>query len=213
MKKLLLHSTFAGLLCLLITISSLAHAGIIHTFTFEDVAQWDEIRGITNGDSLSIMFDDGTDFNNVQWSDIEYFQYNLSVGDTHKVNSDFVTFGEAKELFAESNGIVSIQLDRLGPENYIYGYNSISKMLGQIQSGNLSYFYAHYYPFSTAGPDAAYLGLIDGLTNITYSSQTSAQVSEPSTLAIFSLAMLGLCSRRMKQKNSPTIQALKYGKH
>jgi len=196
MKKLLLHSILVSTIWLLNTTSNHAIAGIIHTFTFDEVAQWDDIRGISDGDSLSIMFDNDTDFDNVQWHDIEYFQYNLSAGVTGKIDSDFTTFGLAKTLFSEENGLVSIHLNRLGDSNYIYGYNSVTNMLGQIQSGSLSYFYLHYYPFASNGPDAAYLGLVDGLTNISYSSK----VPEPSILIIFALGLMGLTTLRFKNK-------------
>jgi len=203
MKKRLLQVTFVSIISLLCAITNLANAGIIHNFIFDNLAQWDEVKGITNGDSLNIMFDDNTDFNNVQWSDIEYFQYHLSVGRTEKLDTFSSTIGLASELFSESNGVVSLTLNRLGKEHYISGYNLISNLPGYIHSGELSYFFATYYDATNQYIDSAYLMLETGLDSITYTSKTIGQVSEPSTLAVLLLALFGLISRQFKQQMLP----------
>jgi len=196
MNKSVLKTAVISFLVILVIKAATANAGIIHTFEFDDVSKWDQVRGIVDNDSLSIMFKDSTDFNNVLWSDIEYFQYNLKSGATDKYDNNFITLGLANELFSESNGVVTLLLDRLGVDSYIIGYNADNSMLGQIQTGSISSLYVQYFPYASSGPDVGYLTLYNGLANISFTS--TMQVPEPSTFAILALGIAGLMVSRKK---------------
>ena len=181
--------------CLLLCITSIANAGIIKKFTF-DISEWDYNSSgrVSNGDSLTIMFDDSTNFNNVLWSDIDYFQFHIDAGMTYKIDSDFTTLGTAADFFSETDGLVSMLFSGSGPSNYIYGYNSVNGLFGQISTSIIFPFY--HYPETT---DSYYanLGLNSGSSLIIKSSE----VPEPSTLAIFLLGIMGIVSRYFRKQH------------
>ena len=191
MKSKYLNTALA---CILLCITSIANAGIIKTFTF-DTSDWDYNSSgrVSDGDSLTIMFDDSTDFNNVFWSDIEYFQFNVAAGTTYKIDSDFTSLGTAAGLFSETDGLVSILFSGSGPNNYIYGYNSVNRLFGEISTSSI---WPYYHKLGTTDSYHANLGLNQG-SNVTIKA---SEVPEPSTLAIFALGMIGLVSRRFKKQ-------------
>lgn len=199
-----------GLASSLMLMTNFAHAGVIHTFTFDDVSDWNNVNRMSDGDSLSITFSDSTNFNNVQWEDILSFQFDIALGNTYKIDSEFSTRGVAAELFSENNGIVSMVFSALGPKNSLYGYSTEARTYGEFRSGSGSYnIFGTYHLEEAMGidqptwPDGtpinyqASLGGYDIKRDLVLTS--SVAVPEPSTFAIFVLA--GFMMRRFKVAN------------
>lgn len=192
-------------------VGNVANAGIIHTFVFDDIDEWDHVRLFEDGNSLSITFSDDTDYNNVQWSDILSFQYHFAVGTTYLIDSGFTATGDASTLFSERNGVVSLLFNTAGPQTYIYGYNSVLNTYGQITSGAGLSLYANIHlnqtvgnlsPFDEDGNVINYLawaGLANQSDSKAYTS--SVTVPEPSTFAIFMLALAGFMMRLFQVAN------------
>ena len=191
MKHKFLNAALVSLVmaaCLLINV---ANAGIIKTFKFNP-SEWDHNNSLSlsYGDSLTIKFDDSTNFNSVFWSNIEYFQFNVAAGITYKIDSEIKTLGTAADLFSETNGIVSMLFNGSGPQSYIYGYDSIHRTFAEIKTSTI---WAGYRPYGTTN----YMAIM-GLNAGSSLTIKASEVPEPSTLAIFALGMFGLISRRIK---------------
>jgi hypothetical protein len=203
-----LKNSAAGFLVALLTMVSTANAAIIHNFTFDDISEWGQVNNFFDGDSLSVTFDVGTDFNNVQWDDILAFQFNLAMGTTYLIDSQFETRGVASGMFSESNGAVSMTFSVSGPYQYLYGFSSVLNTFGQFGTGGgTPTLYGTYHLVPDGTNDATYsdgtpinyqssITLNGQLDDVVYTSSVS--VSEPTTLAIFALGFAGLATRRVK---------------
>ncbi len=193
MKNKFLNAALVALVIAASSLANVANAGIIKTFTFNP-SDWDENNslGLSYGDSLTINFDDSTDFNNVFWDDIEYFQFNVAAGITYKIDSEIKTLGAAAGLFSETNGLVSMLFNGSGPQSYIYGYDSVHRTFAEIK---MSTIWAGYRPHGSTGNNMAIMKLNPGSNIIIEASE----VPEPSTLALFALTLIGLVSRRINK--------------
>lgn len=206
-----LKNSAAGLVGALLMMASSANAAIIHNFAFDDVSEWGRANDFFDGDSLSVTFDDGTDFNNVQWDDILAFQFNLAMGTTYLIDSQFQSRGIASDMFSESNGDVSMTFSVSGPSRSIYGYSSVLSTYGQFGSGGGSPTLYGTYHLAPGGINAATypdgtpinyqssITLNGQLDDVVYTSSVS--VSEPTTWAIFALGFAGVAMRRVKMSN------------
>jgi hypothetical protein len=196
MKFKFLKSILVGMI---ISASSLANAGLIHTFEFDDLSAWNNVSNFIVGDSLTVTFDDNTDFNNVEWNDILSFQFNINAGSPGALhNADFNTNGNANDMFSFINnevvlnfGVASVSgfADPVNGKGYtaLFENNSIdiSVEIGQTSTGS----------YVTAI-------LEDTTSGSSYSIiSTPIQVPAPASLAIFALGMLGLASRRFKNQS------------
>ena len=183
----------------LLTLSVSSQAGMIKTFVFDDLSMWLSTSAISLNDSLSIEFENTTDFNDVQSSNILGFQYNLIAGITEWYDvADFTYIGNGgdfSDVFALSGSNVVINYT-----NSHVGWIAALKnnLYAQLAPGQNSHIQTQYYDTEQSSPPYAQALYLE--TNVSYSSGT-AQVPEPSTLAIFALGMIGLASRRFKRQS------------
>jgi hypothetical protein len=195
MKFKFLKSILVGMI---ISASSFANAGLIHTFEFDDLSAWSNVSHFIVGDSLTVTFDDNTDFNFLGWDDILSFQFNINAGSPGALhNASFFTTGNASDLFSFINNEIVLNFGRASVSGFAdqargKGYtelfnnnsNNIAVEIGETSTG---YITARLEGFNLSS---------------SYSIiSTPIQVPAPASLTIFALGMMGLASRRFKKQS------------
>ncbi|MGK0306290.1 MAG: hypothetical protein ACI8UG_002045 [Gammaproteobacteria bacterium] len=200
MKFKILKAAFAGLV---LSVSSFVNAGIIYTFTFNDISPWVHVENIIAGDSLTITFGDSTDFNDLSWDDMESYQYNLAAGETYAV-TNFTAYRPYNNFFSYLNDELSITYKNRDDFSYVVG-RSANDYYAQIVDNGVAQMATEYDDVNGV-KSWAELHTLDRRLSVTYCADGTTQcisgvdVNEPSTLAIFALGLMGLASRRFKKQ-------------
>ncbi|WP_226960698.1 PEP-CTERM sorting domain-containing protein [Thalassotalea sp. LPB0316] len=204
MKFKFLAIMFVGVM---LSVSMSAKAGIIHTFVFDDLSKWQTNSNFQVGDSLTVEFANSTDFNNVFISDILGIQFNLQVGNTTKVeqpnllNNCWPNCNAAFDMFSLVDGKLAMTFKHTDPQIGFNGSNGTGTYVQLYMQGGNSGAYNMYSQFQTInGIGNAWLGFVNEGETIQYFA-SPIKASEPSTLAILALGIIGLASRRFKKQS------------
>ena len=184
-------------MCVFLGASNSAIAGIIYDFDVS--SQTISSNRDFSGYSVVFEFSNDTDFNNVQIENIERFGF--SYENVEYSGSTFEHYSNVKNLFStDTNGDVILTLGgSYNPADIRWsdGDNSVLVSQTRIDKGgyfNLSISVNGYHNYVSTTLD-----FTNDFIGVARTAGVPA-IPEPSTLAIFTIGMLGLVSRRYKNK-------------
>jgi hypothetical protein len=163
-------------------------------FTYElNTSDWDASNNLTDGDTLTFSFLDGTDLNNITSADIFSYAYDFAAGTT---GTNYFAAGWRTEVgdigsaFSWDGFTLDLTFDMLGGD-YIQhdddlGYNN------QVVTGQNTHIYSTH-------SDGYTLASLSHPGSVLTLSSTFA-VPEPSIIALFGLGLVGLGFARRKRQ-------------
>ena len=162
-------------------------------FTYElNTSDWDYTHNLTDGDTLTFSFLDGTDLNNITSADIFSYTYDFAAGTTgtnYFAAGWHTDVGDIGSAFSWDGFTLDLTFDNLGGD-YIQGYDDMG-FLNQVVTGQQTHLRSNH----SGGLSLA--GLSDG--SVLTLSSTFA-VPEPSIIALFGLGLVGLGFARRKRQ-------------
>jgi hypothetical protein len=173
-----------------------ANAALVFTYEL-NTSDWDITVQLTDGDTLSFSFLDGTDLYNISSADIYSYTYDLAAGST---GTNYKGAGWASEVgnigthFSWDGTHLDLTFNNLGGDFITQtddtGYNS------HIATGQTNHVYSNY----SGGNMSA--ELVGNDASLTLSAVLT--VPEPSIIALFGLGLVGIgfaCRRSREPKS------------
>jgi len=167
-------------------------------FTYElNTSDWD-YSSITDGDTLTFSFLDGTDLYNISSADIVSYKYDFAAGHTgtnyFADNNWLADAGDIGSAFSWDGFTLDLTFDTLGGD-LIRGEDDAG-YYSMVQSGQANQIFSQHSNMG-AGGVPAYAQLAAGMV-LTLSSTFA--VPEPSIIALFGLGLVGLGFARRKRQ-------------
>jgi hypothetical protein len=162
-------------------------------FTYElNTSDWDYTHNLTDGDTLTFSFLDGTDLNNITSADIFSYTYDFAAGTT---GTNYFAAGWRTDdggigsAFSWDGFTLDLTFDNLGGD-YIQGDDDMGYG-NQVVTGQM------YHMHSAHSNGYMYAYINSG--SVLMKSSTFA-VPEPSIIALFGLGLVGLGFARRKRQ-------------
>ena len=173
-----------------------AHAAITFTYVLNTSDFTGGHSNLTDSDTLTISFLDGTDLNNISSSNIFSYSYDLAAGITGTNYYDGGWDGELGDIgsaFAWDGSILSLTFDTLGGD-YITNTDNLGNP-SQLLTGEAW----HIHSYFNNNNNSFMYGFITNGTTLTLTAQV-ATVPVPAAVWLFGSGLLGLIgiSRRKK---------------
>jgi len=173
----------SALVSVLLSCASLvANAGLIYDFDVSDVSWASSVTGDFSDITYFVEFEDTTDLNFVLSTNIIQFGF-TEAGVTHI--ADHIATLNVQLLFDDIGGTIYLKVGQVFAQAHLYDSTGpVDMQLGA--SGSTSLVAGSNFAHSSTNP-AYYVGVL--------------RVPEPSTIAIFSLGIIGLASRQFKKQS------------
>ena len=172
-----------------------AHATVIVTYELNTSDFTGGHQNLTDGDTLTISFLDGTDLYNISSSDIFSYSYDLAAGTTGTSYYDggwTSDVGDIGDAFSWDGSILSLTFDTLGGD-YIQEYDDLGNF-SQVVTGQ---------PWQVASrfdnDSSQMYGYLTSGTSLTLTAQATV-VPVPAAVWLFGSGLLGLVGIARRKK-------------
>jgi hypothetical protein len=207
MKFKFLKTSMSAFLVAICFMFNIAHAGLIEltwSTSLQSSTNW--APSSTVGENLNVIFtlDNGSNsLINQTWQVTDFVSYSVEGGSGWSVTSNYIDLGSSGVFSTDISGLVSSVGNWY---NWDYSNTEEGMMSWRAGPDNLAWWNngANGIAMGTDSSDA-YLTVNNVSQNQLASSWSATivqtEVPEPSTLAIFALAMIGLAARQFKKQS------------